>query len=122
MTLLNKREFGEQLENFAQATLKKSGCKIVETNYLCKLGEIDIIIKDQNTLAFVEVRYRKNANFGGALESVDYKKQQKIIKAAQLYLIQKKQSNAIACRFDVFAIEGPLNRLDYQWIKNAFSE
>ena len=122
MTVLNKREFGEQLESFAQTTLKKSGCKIVETNFLCKLGEIDIILKDQNTLVFVEVRYRKNASFGGALESVDYKKQQKIIKAAQLYLVENKLSNTMPCRFDVFAIEGPLNRLKYQWIKNAFSE
>lgn len=122
MGTLSKREFGGQLETFAKNILLKEGCKIIQLNYQCKLGEIDIIIKDGDALVFVEVRYRKHAKFGGAVASVDYKKQQKLIKTAQLYLVENKLTNNAICRFDVFAIEGPINRLEYQWIKNAFTE
>jgi len=122
METLSKREFGNQLETFAKTILEKEGCKIVALNFQCKLGEIDIIARDGSTLIFVEVRYRKHANFGGALASVDYKKQQKLIKTAQLYLIENKLTNNTSCRFDVFAIEGPVNRLEYNWLKNAFTE
>lgn len=122
MGTLNKREFGSQLETFAKTILLKEGCKIVQLNYQCRLGEIDIIIKDGNTLVFVEVRYRKHAMFGGAVASVDYRKQQKLIKAAQQYLVENKLTNNTICRFDVFAVEGPIDRLEYEWIKNAFTE
>ena len=117
---LNKREFGNQLESFACQQIKKHGCSIEQTNFNCKLGEIDIIAKDKDTLVFVEVRYRKLNAYGGAIESVDTKKQGKIIKTASLYLQQHKLTNKVACRFDVFAIEGDPQRLNYNWIKDAF--
>ncbi len=117
---LTKRNLGDQLEEFAKTILQKQGCQIVELNYLCKLGEIDIIAKDKEALAFIEVRYRKQSSFGGAIASVDHKKQQKIIRAAKLYLQQNGLTNKAICRFDVFAVEGSINRLKYDWIKNAF--
>nr|WP_196138511.1 YraN family protein [Aliikangiella sp. G2MR2-5] len=119
---MNKREFGSKLESFAEQTLKKQGLSIIERNFLCKLGEIDLIAKDGETLTFVEVRYRKQASFGGALASVDRVKQKKLINTAQFYLQQKKLVNRVSCRFDVFAIEGPLDKLQFDWIKNAFGE
>lgn len=118
---MNKREFGAELEIYACEQLKKSGCKIIQQNYLCKLGEIDIIAQDNQCLIFVEVRYRKQSIFGSAAESVNLKKQQKIIRAASLYLKSKNLTNHTHCRFDVFAIDGNLQKLDYNWIKAAFS-
>ena len=117
---LNKREFGFQLESFAAKQLEQSGCQIVETNFQCKLGEIDIILRDKEALVFVEVRYRKQNNFGGASASVDRRKQKKLIKAASFYLQSKKLNNKFACRFDVFAVQGISNQLSYNWIKDAF--
>lgn len=118
---LNKREFGAELEALACKYLHQNGCKIITTNFLCKLGEIDIIAEDKNTLVFIEVRYRKQSGFGGALESVGAKKRQRIIKTASYYLQQNKLTNKRQCRFDVFAIEGNLQRMQYNWIKDAFS-
>jgi putative endonuclease len=118
---MNKREFGGQLETFACDRLKQKGCRIVAVNFECKLGEIDIIAEDDATLVFVEVRYRKQNKFGGAIESVDFKKQSKIIKTAQFYLQQRQLTNKVACRFDVIALEGDPQRLAFNWIKSAFT-
>jgi putative endonuclease len=117
----NKKELGAELEKFASDELVKKGLEIVTYNYLCKMGEIDIIAKDHSDLVFIEVRYRKNNLFGGAVTSVDYKKQKRIINAAQHYLQKHKLTNKMACRFDVFAITGNLNQIEYNWIKAAFN-
>ena len=117
---LNKREHGFQIESFAQQRLQKAGCQIVETNFQCKLGEIDIIVKDGTSLAFVEVRYRKHINFGGAVASVDFKKQKKLIRTAAYYLQTKNLTNKARGRFDVFAVHGEADRLSFEWIKDAF--
>ncbi len=117
----NKREFGESLEKLAAQQLVQQGVKIVAENYLCKMGEIDIIARDNQDLVFIEVRYRKSDAYGGSLASVDKKKQQRVILAASHYLQKHKLTNKIACRFDVIAITGSLNQLRYNWIKGAFS-
>ncbi len=119
--LNNKRDFGNKFESFAREKIEQAGCRIIATNYACKLGEIDIIAKDKEHIIFVEVRYRKTAAYGGAIASVDYKKQQKIIKSASLYLQQNKLTNKAMCRFDVFAVTGQTNNLHFEWIKDAFN-
>jgi putative endonuclease len=124
MTLFNQqnsREFGSQLEAFAADQLRQKGCEVVATNFQSKFGEIDLIVKHGKTLVFVEVRYRKSNAFGGASYSVDQIKQQKLIKTASLYLQLHQLTNNTACRFDVFAIEGKLNHLSYNWIESAFT-
>lgn len=73
-------------------------------------------MKDQETLVFIEVRYRKNANYGGAAASVTPKKQQRIIKAALAY--QQQNAPQSSMRFDVVALEG--NDMEIDWIKSAF--
>lgn len=120
-TANTKRELGDQLEQFASQELIKNNIKIVATNYLCKMGEIDIIARDKKDLVFIEVRYRKNERFGGSTSSVNLKKQKRVILAAQHYLQKHQLTNKIACRFDVFAITGNLNQLEYNWIKAAFN-
>ncbi|MGX5202602.1 YraN family protein [Aliikangiella sp. IMCC44632] len=120
-SLPNKRDFGSQIEVRARQFLEREGCIIIETNFNCKLGEIDLIAKHRETLVFVEVRYRNSHRYGGATLSVDKRKQSKLIKTASFYLQQKKLTNKIACRFDVIAITGELNQLEFNWIENAFN-
>ncbi|WP_185964490.1 YraN family protein [Aliikangiella marina] len=118
---LTKREFGSEIEALVCEYLTQQGCSIIETNFLCKLGEIDIIASYDKTLIFVEVRYRKKSGFGGAAESVNFKKRQRIINTAQFYLQQNKLTNKTQGRFDVFCVEGNGQRMQYNWIKDAFS-
>jgi len=75
---------------------------------------------DGDTVVFVEVRYRRHTAWGGALESVDVRKQQKLIKAAQLFLQAHGRWAKHPCRFDVVAITAPGQAKDLNWIRNAF--
>lgn len=117
-----KRKIGNQAELLALKYLTKRGLKLIEQNYLTKLGEIDIIMLDKKakTLVFVEVRYRKNSQFGTAVETVTRVKQGKLIRAAQHYLQQHAQYQAYVCRFDVVGIESDLKCPEFYWIQNAF--
>ena len=106
---------GEVAEEAAKQYLKSQGLILLERNYHSRFGEIDLIMQDANTLVFVEVRYRKNTNYGGAASSIGHQKQQRIRKTAMTYL-QKHGCNHPA-RFDVIAIEGDMK---VSWIKQAF--
>ncbi len=112
---------GKQAEELACLYLQKQHLKLITQNYHCRRGEIDLIMQDQHTLVFVEVRYRKNARFGSALESVDHRKQAKIITTAEHYLLQNKQPYS-DYRFDIVAIMPSPNKVDPEitWLKNAF--
>lgn len=116
MSLTNKQIVGNRAEDRAAAFLREQNLSLVERNFLCKVGEIDLIMQDHNCLVFVEVRFRKNANFGSALETVNRAKQKKIIAAAQFYIRKQKLRNA-AMRFDVVGITGD----DIQWVPSAFN-
>ena len=117
----NKRDIGDKHEAYAVDVIKQAGLEIVEKNYLCKLGEVDIIARSEHDMIFIEVRYRRSESYGGALQSVDKKKQRRIGLAANHYLQKHNLTNKVACRFDVFAITGSLNHLNYQWVKAAFN-
>jgi len=117
----NKRAFGESVEKRAAVYLTEKGLRIIAENYLCKMGEIDIIARDNQDVIFVEVRYRKSERYGGSAASVDKKKQKRIILAADHYLQKHQLTNKVACRFDVIAITGNLENLDFNWIKAAFN-
>ncbi len=116
MTTTEKQQKGQAAENLACEHLINHGLKLVERNFRCRQGEIDLIMEEKNNTVFVEVRYRSNTSFGGSAESVDYRKQKKVINAASLYLQQNPKRAAKAARFDVVAING--NHLE--WIKDAF--
>jgi putative endonuclease len=118
--LPSKREIGDIHEAYALEIIKTAGLDIIEQNYLCKLGEVDIIARDGQDLVFVEVRFRRSQSHGGALDSVDRKKQRRIVRAANHYLQKQNLTNKVACRFDVFAITGNLKQLTYQWVEAAF--
>lgn len=110
---------GNRAENLALKYLKRAGLKLVERNFSCRVGELDLIMRDGDYLVFTEVRYRKDLDFGGALESIDQRKQQKLRRAAQTYL-QKHKLNDCPCRFDILCLTGSVIKPHYQWIKNAF--
>lgn len=115
---------GEDAETACCRHLRSQGLKLVDKNFSCRHGEIDIIMSDKKMLVFVEVRFRKNNNFGGGLESITAAKQIKLRKTAELYLQQNQQyKNA---RFDVVSMsknnQTNIRKKEYifDWIKNAF--
>lgn len=116
MTSQNK---GVQAEQMALTYLEQQGLTLVEKNYHSRRGEIDLIMVDDGTLVFVEVRYRKSAKYGSALESVNYQKQTRIIHTAHTYLQQNPAQHS-GHRFDVVAISPDKNIADILWVKDAF--
>lgn len=106
---------GGRKEEQARRYLERHGLRLLERNYRCHRGEIDLIMRDGGCLAFIEVRFRKNARFGSAAESVTPNKQRRIILAAQSYL--QHNPTRLDCRFDVLAITG---ESQLEWLKNAF--
>ncbi|PJG86555.1 YraN family protein [Conservatibacter flavescens] len=112
-----KRQQGAKFEYQARLFLESQGLRFIAANQQFKCGEIDLIMQDGQTLVFVEVRQRKNQKFGTALESINWAKQQKWIKAANLWLAQHDTSLEEAdCRFDVVAFGGSAQEM--QWLQN----
>lgn len=91
--------------------LVENGFEIVERNYRCKIGEIDIIALKDNIIRFIEVKYRSSSDFGYALQAVSKTKQAKIIRVAQWFMKEHNMNEDIQCSFDVIAIQG--NNVDY---------
>ncbi len=115
----DKQLTGDRAEDLAVALLERNGLRILERNYRVKGGEIDGIALDGDTLIFIEVRYRKNHRFGGAAASIDLRKQQRIIHAAQIYLMKNPRHAHRACRFDCVTLDA-LDTDTAEWIKDAF--
>ena len=113
-----KGEHGRLAEALALDLLSAKGLQLLTKNYHSRHGEIDLIMRDQQTLVFIEVRYRKNQSFGGALESIDHRKQNKLRLTASHYL-QKHNSQENA-RFDVVVLSSLDDKNKIEWIKSAF--
>ena len=110
---------GNHAENLALKYLQIKGFRLIQCNFSCRHGEIDLVMQDSDYLVFVEVRHRKNQRFGGALASVDIRKQNKLRRAAEYYLIRHKKTDC-PCRFDILCLDGDLGDPQYNWIQNAF--
>ena len=102
----NRRQLGSTYEEIAAKYLERNGYRILERNFRCRIGEIDLIAMDGNVLVFVEVKYRKNGNFGNPAEAVTPAKQRTICRVAGYYRMVKKIPEYLPCRFDVVAILG----------------
>lgn len=112
-------ETGLEAQRLAEGYLCRQGLQLRERNYRCRGGEIDLVMQAGATLVFVEVRYRKHSRFGGALASVDTRKQQRLWHAAQHYL-QRTRATEMPCRFDVVAISpGKWGHPSVEWVQNA---
>ena len=113
----SKKDLGKEGEHLAKEFLKTQGYKIVTTNYQNKLGEIDIIAWEGNTLVFIEVKTRRSNYFGLAKEAIDWRKQRQMVKVAMCYL-KKLNKEDLKARFDVVAID--LEKKQIELIRNAF--
>lgn len=115
---MNKRRFGQKIEAQAERYLQSQGLIPVERNAVCKVGEIDLIMRDRNQWVFVEVRYRKSKTYGSAAESINWQKIQSLQKAMLWYLQSKKLDNE-PCRCDVVTVEPDQGKLHFEWIVDA---
>jgi putative endonuclease len=116
---LTKIITGKEGEKIAASFLKKSGYHIIEINYRCVLGEIDIVARENGEIVFIEVKTRKSGELGYPEQAVGIKKQRKLSQLALCYLQGKKLTNAKA-RFDVMAITMSASGNEIKLIKNAF--
>jgi len=109
---------GRLAEDQALAYLKSQGLGLIARNYRCRYGEIDLVMEDRSIVVFVEVRFRGSQRFGGALESVDQRKQAKLIATATQFLKDKRLYRAV--RFDVAALSPSDDGFAVEWVKDAF--
>jgi putative endonuclease len=116
--MLDRRTRGATVEAAARAHLRAAGLEDVAANARYRRGELDLVMRDGDTLVFVEVRYRRDARFGGGAASIDLRKRRKLVIAAQLFLAMHPQWAQQPCRFDVVEAEGEPPRL--HWLRDAF--
>jgi putative endonuclease len=121
MEIVKPQQIGKYGEQEALAYLQKLGFSLIQENYRCYQGEIDLIMQDQDDIVFVEVRVRHRIDFGNALESITRNKMNKLIRAATHFLQWKKWLNKVNSRFDVIAIQPAKSGMQIEWIKNAFT-
>jgi len=116
---MQEKELGKKGEEIALRFLKKKGYKIIERNYVCKLGEMDIIAREKDTLVFVEVKTRTSMAFGPPQLAVNSTKQMQLSKVA-LYFLKEKHLEEVKARFDVVAVLLRPRGDEIELIKDAF--
>jgi putative endonuclease len=115
---------GQRAEDIAAEYLQAQGLQIIERNYRRRLGELDIVARQGDTLVIIEVRTRSSDKYGGAAASVDFRKQQRLVRAAAQFLQQRRDLSHLCVRFDVVAVSAAgatgtqTSRID--WIRHAF--
>lgn len=107
---------GEAAEQLAAEYLQRQGLRLLARNHTCRLGEIDLVCRDGDTLVFVEVRQRRSERYGGAAGSITAAKRARIVAAARHFLMRLGRTPP--CRFDVVTVSGPERRVG--WLQNAF--
>lgn len=117
--MMQLRMKGSDAELVAVSYLQRQKLLLIEKNYRCRFGEIDLIMRDGDTLVFVEVRMRTSEAFGGAAASITASKQVKLLRTARHYIAG--ENSEPACRFDVMLLSGAGGKT-VEWVKNAFGE
>ncbi len=115
-----RRLRGAQVEAAARAHLLRAGLREIAANANFRLGELDLVMFDRDTLVFVEVRYRRHSGFGGGAMSVDANKRRKLVRAAQQFLLSHPRYANTPCRFDVVEADGDPDAPRLHWIRDAF--
>ncbi len=113
-----QRLIGQRSERQAERFLVRQGLRTVARNWHCRHGELDLVMVDGDTLVFVEVRMRSPRGFGGGIESVHERKQQRLANAASMFLSGHPEWQDRPCRFDVLGIDGPAGA--EHWLRDAF--
>jgi putative endonuclease len=119
-TQVDRRQRGTQVEAAARRHLQQAGLRAVAANANFRGGELDLVMLDRDTLVFVEVRYRRDARFGGGAASVDGIKRRKLVHAAELFLLAHPRFARAPCRFDVVEAEGDPAEPTLRWMRDAF--
>ncbi len=114
------RAAGADFERRACRELERAGLKLLAQNFNTRHGELDLVMRHQDTIVFVEVRYRVRAGHGDAIASVTRTKQEKLIRTAQLWLAAHPQHAQRPCRFDVVSYDGPAEQARMRWLRGAF--
>jgi len=104
----------------AESFLSTRGLRLLQRNFSCRLGEIDLVMEDRDTLVFVEVKYRKSSTHGSGADAVNFHKQQRMSRTAAFYLATNPDTAEQFCRFDVVSIDPNKAEQGINWIKNAF--
>jgi putative endonuclease len=115
----NRHQKGIEGESLAAEFLRNKGCRLVERNFRCAVGEIDLIVRDGKTLVFVEVKSRRGLRYGLPQEAVSTAKQRRLTRLAQWYL-QDRRLEKHPARFDVVAVTWSDGKPELTWIVNAF--
>ena len=115
-----RKQMGNTSEDIALEYLQERGYRLIQRNYRCKAGEIDLIVQKDDILVFAEVRSRTGTQYGEPSESVNRKKQDKIRKTAKYYLYCNRHLERYYCRFDVLSIVWQDGRARVEWIADAF--
>jgi putative endonuclease len=115
-----RRRKGGRFEQLALGWLQAQGLRLIYRNYRCKCGEIDLVMREHDVLVFVEVRFRGLHSQVPACETVDARKQQKLVRTARHFLLHNAALALHPCRFDVLGISDEHGRPHYDWIRNAF--
>lgn len=123
--MMDRRARGADVEAATRDHLLRAGLREVAANANFRLGELDLVMVDdaafgEPTLVFVEVRYRKDDDFGGGAASVDRRKQRKLVRAAELFLLAHRRMSDMPCRFDVVEAQGDPTTPALRWIRDAF--
>lgn len=122
---IDRRGRGAAVEAAAREYLLQAGLRTLAANANYRCGEIDLIMlddsgRDSATVVFVEVRYRGDNRFGGGAASVDFRKQRKLVRAAQVFLLRNRRYADAPCRFDVVEAEGDPQAPRLNWLRDAF--
>jgi len=115
-----RRRAGAYWEKMAEAFLSTRGLRLLQRNFSCRLGEIDLVMEDRETVVFIEVKYRKSGTHGSGADAVNIHKQHRISRTAAFYLATNPARAEQFCRFDVVSIEPDKAEQGINWIKNAF--
>ena len=114
-------KIGAAVEQYAKDYLTAAGLSFIASNWSCRFGEIDLIMLEHDTLVFIEVRYRKSNSFGGALDSIDQHKRDKLLTTAEYFLNENPHWLEHSCRFDVItAQKAGAQKITLDWIQDAF--
>ncbi|HQU14912.1 MAG: YraN family protein [Chromatiales bacterium 21-64-14] len=120
MSAQRPADTGRWAEDLACRYLQAQGLTLIERNYRCPAGEIDLVMEQQGSTVFIEVRYRRAPRFGTGAESVDARKRAKLLATALHYLQRDPVAARAPSRFDVVSMEGARTGPRIRWIPNAF--
>jgi putative endonuclease len=120
--MADNKSKGQHYESLASDYLKEQGLKLLNRNFQCRFGEIDLIMMQREVLCFIEVKYRNSMGYGGAASAIPVQKQKKIVKTAQIFIAENNRLKQHAMRFDALLMQqqkGDQN-ISIDWIQNAF--